>query len=569
MTTESKIPATRPTKCPQCGGANFTWAPRCDHCGHKFKSEAPTPEVFAIGRTPVAGEDAPDNPLRGPESDSGLRATLAAESIAQSAPDSAGTPAVMLVLVALNIIVFLLMVVSGVSPMDPTADALIRWGANYGPVVTHGQWWRLGTAMFLHIGVLHLLMNMYVLFASGGISERLFGRAGFAVLYLLCGLAASLTSLLWHPGSVGAGASGAIFGLYGGLFGFLIARRVDVSADARRALGKSGLTFVIGNLIIGAANPSIDLAAHLGGLLAGIPLGLGLALPRGTVFRHRISRAAIVSAIGLAVLAGLASQVRVNDDWRAALRRVGVLESSTNEAFEQAFDRVGKSMTPVEFANFVQEKLLPPWHVDRDTIASLRLPPDQRDSATKLTRYMTLRGDAWQLSSQAIKENSVDLHREASAKVEEAAAALYALVPSEASKAELQRIRTANAKAGADAKARTAAFGKLAEAEKQVLELFNDGLAGVRGGRVTPRGFSDRVNEVVIVLWDIKTRELMKNSAIARQPDVLTRLREYTALRRESFLLIAAGIEKNDIDLVKKGESRAAEALQVAGGVKR
>ena len=185
--------------CARCSQKNFDWAPRCDHCGLVFKSEAPSPDAFAVGRPPVAGEDAADNLLRSP---AGTEV-----DVAHLVPAAAAVPAVMLSLVVINVAVFLLMVFTGVSPLAPRGEALISWGANYGPAVTHGQWWRLGTSMFVHIGVVHLLMNMYVLFAAGRIGERLFGSAGFAALYGLCGCAGSVTSLLWHPDSIGAGAS--------------------------------------------------------------------------------------------------------------------------------------------------------------------------------------------------------------------------------------------------------------------------------------------------------------------------------------------------------------------------
>src|SRR5438128_879533 len=129
-------------------------------------------------------------------------------------------------LIAANVAVWIAGVATGVSAISPSIDALIKWGADYGPLtVTNHQWWRLVTNTFLHIGLLHLAMNMIVLFSIGRFVERLVGQAGFAVLYLACGVAGALVSVAHNPYIVSAGASGAVFGLYGALLGFLLRAR--------------------------------------------------------------------------------------------------------------------------------------------------------------------------------------------------------------------------------------------------------------------------------------------------------------------------------------------------------
>jgi rhomboid protease GluP len=128
-------------------------------------------------------------------------------------------------LVALNVAAFLGMAWAGVSLMAPAAGALFRWGGNFPPVTVQGQWWRLLTATFLHAGAVHLVFNMVVLWDAGKRMERILGRGGFLVCYLLSGLAGSVASLAFHPASVSVGASGAIFGLFGALLGFLARSR--------------------------------------------------------------------------------------------------------------------------------------------------------------------------------------------------------------------------------------------------------------------------------------------------------------------------------------------------------
>jgi rhomboid protease GluP len=190
-------------------------------------------------------------------------------------PKIAVTP----ILLGLNVAIFGLMLVGGVHPMTPEIDSLVRWGANYGPKTTNGEWWRMFTAMFLHIGVLHLLFNMLALWTVGGFMERVLGASGFIVLYLLSGLLGSVTSVAWNPFVVSAGASGAIFGLFGGLLGFLVRHRDAMSHPFLAALRTNTLAFLGYNLLFGFIQEGIDMAAHLGGLAGGFLCGLVLAQP--------------------------------------------------------------------------------------------------------------------------------------------------------------------------------------------------------------------------------------------------------------------------------------------------
>lgn len=176
-------------------------------------------------------------------------------------------------LIGVNVAVFALMVASGVSAVQPTAQDAFNWGANYGPATLHGQWWRLFTSMFVHYGIIHLGMNMYVFYSVGRITEALFGRARLVILYVATGLAGGLLSLWVHPDVVGAGASGAIFGVYGAFLGFLYVRRHVIAPQAMKAMTRSATTFLGINLIYGFMSGRIDLAAHIGGLLCGVLLG--------------------------------------------------------------------------------------------------------------------------------------------------------------------------------------------------------------------------------------------------------------------------------------------------------
>ena len=174
------------------------------------------------------------------------------------------------VIIYLNVLIFLAMVIAGLGFMNFSANDLLSWGANYGPEIADGQWWRLLTAIFVHAGFMHLLLNMYGLLFVGLFLEPLLGGWRFAIYYLATGLLASITSLKVHPDLVGVGASGAIFGMYGVFLACLLTGVFP--PGMKKAFLLSTLIFVGANLVMGLSG-NIDNAAHIGGLIAGFIIG--------------------------------------------------------------------------------------------------------------------------------------------------------------------------------------------------------------------------------------------------------------------------------------------------------
>lgn len=174
------------------------------------------------------------------------------------------------ILLDLNILIFILMLIGGANIMLPDHESLLNWGANFRPITLEGQWWRLITSCFVHIGIIHLVMNMYALLYIGVLLEPLLGKTRFISAYLLAGLCASLTSLWWHDLTISAGASGAIFGMYGLFLALLTTNIIDKAA--RKPLLASIAVFVGYNLIFGMQG-GIDSAAHIGGLVSGFVIG--------------------------------------------------------------------------------------------------------------------------------------------------------------------------------------------------------------------------------------------------------------------------------------------------------
>ena len=172
------------------------------------------------------------------------------------------------ILLNLNLIVFILMAISGADLMEPDSRSLIAWGANLRPLTLGGEWWRLITCCFVHIGAVHLLMNMYAFLLIGAQLEPRLGRGRFAAAYLLSGVVASSASLWWHGNnSISAGASGAIFGMYGV---FLVMLRGDLVEKGKRKQLLASVIFFVGYNLLGGLQAGIDNAAHLGGLVVGM-----------------------------------------------------------------------------------------------------------------------------------------------------------------------------------------------------------------------------------------------------------------------------------------------------------
>ena len=150
---------------------------------------------------------------------------------------------------------------------------LLNWGANYGPSIELGEYWRLLSSTFLHGGIAHLMANMFGLLFVGICLEPLLGKTKFAFAYLLTGVIASLSSIYWYEATVSVGASGAIFGLNG------LVSRIILTKNLPHEFGSSSICLLIFlgfNLITGFIE-NIDNAAHIGGLLSGFILGILIA----------------------------------------------------------------------------------------------------------------------------------------------------------------------------------------------------------------------------------------------------------------------------------------------------
>ncbi|MDD7150440.1 MAG: rhomboid family intramembrane serine protease [Bacilli bacterium] len=181
-------------------------------------------------------------------------------------------PIVTYIIMAICIILFILMELSGGSTNSQT---LLKYGANLDVLVKNGEYYRLFTCIFLHIGIMHLLCNMYSLYIIGREVENLFGKIKYIIIFILSGIFGSIMSLAFTHNTISAGASGAIFGLLGALLYFGMHYRTYLGEAIKRSI----IPIIVINLIIGFFAEGIDLAAHIGGLVGGVLVAMMVGVP--------------------------------------------------------------------------------------------------------------------------------------------------------------------------------------------------------------------------------------------------------------------------------------------------
>jgi len=192
-------------------------------------------------------------------------------------------PIITYIIISLCILLFGAMYMFGNGSEDKLT--LLAFGANLDLLVESGQIYRLFTCIFLHIGIFHLVCNMYSLYVIGKEVESLYGKLKFLIIYILSGICGSILSLAFNANTISAGASGAIFGLLGAMLYFGYYYRTYLGASIKSSV----LPVIILNLIIGFLNPGIDNSAHIGGLVAGIFSSMLVGVPDKSGKRDRIN----------------------------------------------------------------------------------------------------------------------------------------------------------------------------------------------------------------------------------------------------------------------------------------
>ena len=182
-------------------------------------------------------------------------------------------PIVTYIIIAICILLYIIMEIFGNGSTNNIT--LLKFGANLDVLVKNGEYYRLFTSIFLHIGIMHLLCNMYSLYIIGREVESLFGKVKYIIIFILSGIFGSILSMAFSHNVISAGASGAIFGLLGALLYFGMYYRTYLG----EALVRSIIPILIINLVIGFLSPGIDMAAHIGGFVGGILVSMMVGIP--------------------------------------------------------------------------------------------------------------------------------------------------------------------------------------------------------------------------------------------------------------------------------------------------
>lgn len=337
-------------------------------------------------------------------------ATSLVQALQQQQP---GVPVTRLLLLV-NLAVFVAMLAAGAGLWHSPNGIQLAWGANFGPATQDGEWWRLGSAMFLHFGVVHLAMNLWALWDSGQLVERMYGPARFAILYLASGLGGNLLSLVIQGNrAVSGGASGAILGLYGALLVFLWQERKRVHRSDFRWLfwGAAGFAAVV--LTLGLWIPGIDNAAHSGGFATGILSGL-LLMPasdsanKSPLLRRLSAGALLAGAIAWLVAALPEPAYRWNEEL-AARREIGAFlreEADIGRAWQTivAQGRSGGASFD-EIAGQIDSEITGRYEDSFEQLSRLRLDPAAPSAGQleRLRRHVEAQRDASHALAEALR----------------------------------------------------------------------------------------------------------------------------------------------------------------------
>lgn len=316
------------------------------------------------------------------------------------------------ILISINILVFIVMLISGVHILMPEHQDLLNWGANFRPMTLEGQWWRLFTSCFLHIGVFHLLLNMYALLYIGLLLEPYLGRTRFLATYLISGFAASMTSLWWHDLTISAGASGAIFGMYGVFFALLTTNLLDKSV--KKALLTSIAFFVGYNILNGLKpNSGIDNAAHIGGLLSGFIIGYAF-IPSLKQFENKAIKFSTIGILtGLLLISSFIIYRTLPNDLGEYDKKIKEFVSMELKAMEVYNLPEGTSNERI--LKSLKDNGIFYWNENIKLIESFKdldLPLHIRTRNNKLKEYCELRVKSFELIYKAINEDTDEYENE-------------------------------------------------------------------------------------------------------------------------------------------------------------
>lgn len=298
--------------------------------------------------------------------------------------------------IGMNVGVFVLMwLAGGMSAMEADERVLVGFGAKVNRLIAEeGQYWRLVTSIFIHIGFIHLFFNCYALMIVGQEIERLYGSTRFVLLYLLTGIAGSIASYLYTP-NTSAGASGAIFGLFGVMATFAFRYRKEIPDMLSKEIKRRVIPLILINLSFGVFIKQIDNAAHIGGLVAGVLLALIIPYKRPQEkLTPVVWRSLMILSLGV-IATSIAIAARDYDGPPLRLSNFRVNPQSNRTAFMRGLAEGHKALTE-SFGLFSEALTSTTRSVDTGPalaaaergIQIVNAMPDQRDEADQFKKRL-------------------------------------------------------------------------------------------------------------------------------------------------------------------------------------
>ncbi len=310
------------------------------------------------------------------------------------------------IIIYLNVLYFLVMVFNGVDLFEPSGDSLLPWGANYKAITLNGEWWRMVSSCFIHIGIFHLLMNMYALIYIGLLLEPILGKMHFLSAYLLSGLLASLISLWWHDNSVGAGASGAIFGMYGVFLALLTTNYIEQSA---RKVFLSSIGIFVGYNLLNGIKGNVDNAAHIGGLISGMAIGYAFLPSLRNINDLKLKHLIIgLVAVTTAIITSL---VYISIPNNIGIYLSKMKEFGEREEVSLGIYKIDPNASKQQILNAIEYKGIYSWKENVNIINDLEkldLPSEIKNKIEPLKNYSNLRLKLNQLLFKQINEETND-----------------------------------------------------------------------------------------------------------------------------------------------------------------
>ena len=269
-------------------------------------------------------------------------------------------------LVAINFAAFAYELAKGASMTGATPQQMIDLGGDFSVLTRNGEPWRLVTSMFLHYGFLHIAMNMFCLYQVRFV-EKMVGRAEFLALYFATGVLSGAASITRQPNAVSAGASGAVFGMFGVFAAVMVVRRARFDPQVwSGTMSRLGSFFAI-NLIYGLAATGIDMTAHVAGLIAGFVGGYAIAWAQGRTKRSGL-RAAIVAVVGAGLAAGVLFAIPPTKSYMGLLTEFDAIHNKTMVRYHELFAQWDQTQPNPQFAETLEREMIAPFEALRTKI---------------------------------------------------------------------------------------------------------------------------------------------------------------------------------------------------------